>query len=91
MLSEDVIISSCSFSPGLIPITLYFAFGAITLAKSITLNDGILGINNSPPIDTFKHSTTKLTASSSEISIYNLSGASVDRDPVCLVHHGDLA
>ena len=32
-----------------------------------------------------------ITASSSEISIYNLSGASVDRDPVCLVHHGDLA
>ena len=32
-----------------------------------------------------------ITASSSEISIYNLSGASVDRATVCLVHHGDLA
>jgi len=32
-----------------------------------------------------------ITASSSEISIYNLSNSSVDRDTVCLVHHGDLA
>ena len=32
-----------------------------------------------------------ITASSSEISIYNLSNALVDRSTVCLVHHGDLA
>ena len=32
-----------------------------------------------------------ITASSSEISIYNLSNVSVDRATVCLVHHGDLA
>jgi hypothetical protein len=32
-----------------------------------------------------------ITASSSEISIYNLSNALVDRATVCLVHHGDLA
>ena len=32
-----------------------------------------------------------ITASSSEISIYNLSNASVDRATVSLVHHGDLA
>ena len=32
-----------------------------------------------------------ITASSSEISIYNLSNASVDRDTVSMVHHGVLA
>ena len=62
--SSLVTIISCNFSPGLIPTSLSSQSGAIALAKSVILNDGILEINVSPPLASDNALITSFTPSS---------------------------
>ena len=56
--SSSVIITSCNFSPGRIPIIFIGVSGEITVATSTTLKLGILGTNISPPCILDKLSST---------------------------------
>src|SRR3989344_28469 len=55
---------SCSFSPGLIPINIFFAFAAKTSNKSTSFMLGIFGTKISPPFMFFRANKTRAKLSS---------------------------
>ena len=79
--SSSLSSTSCSFSPGRMPMTSISASGAMALARSITRILGILGTNTSPPSICSMARMTKRTPCSNESQKRVMRGSVMVRRP----------